>query len=285
MALWGGVPDQQTVTNTSGVPAQVQPYWNQALTGAQQIYNRGPQQYYGGPTVVPFSNESEAAMQAITQRAHAGSPINGAAESFAQGVLSRPITSQFGGATNPYLDQTFNQAADQVTNRIQSSFAGSGRNIGAGKPVAEIDLSHLATGIYGGAYENERNRMAADIAGQRGQQTSVLGMAPQVQQMGYADADRLLGVGGLREDLTGRQYQDAAARWDFSQNAPGVNLDQYLARIQGFPGSTSTSTSPIYRNQGAGALGGALMGYQLGDSLGGYGGYGALLGGLLGYGG
>lgn len=281
MAIWGGVPNNQTVTQTSGPPSYLQPHLNRALTGAQGIYEQGPQEYYGGPTVVPFSNETNAALQGITQRAQAGSPINGAAANYATGVLNNAPTSQFGAATNPYLDATFNQAADQVQNRIQSGFAGSGRNIGAGKPVAEIDLSHLATGIYGGAYEGERNRMAQDLSQQRGIQASVLGMAPQVQNMGYADYDRLLGVGGLREDLVGRQYQDAAARHDFSQNAPGVALDQYLARIQGAPGSTSSTTSPIYRNQGAGALGGALAGYQLGNEFG-YGGWGALAGGLLG---
>jgi hypothetical protein len=285
MAIWGGVPNNQTVTNTSGPASYVQPYINQALQGAQGIYNQGPQQYYGGPTVVPFSNETNSALDAITSRAQAGSPINGAASNYATGVLNNPVTSQFGAATNPHLDAMFQQAANPVINNIQSNFAGAGRNIGAGKPVAEIDLSHLATGIYGGAYEGERNRMLSDLSNQRGIQASVLGMAPDVHNLGYADQDRLLGVGGLREDLTGRQYEDQAARFDFSQNAPGVALDQYLARIQGAPGSTSSSTSPIYRNQGAGALGGALAGYQLGDQLGGYGGWGALAGGLLGYGG
>lgn len=271
----------QTTTNTSGPPAYLQPYLNQALQGAQGLYNQGPAGYYPGQTVIPFSDETNQALNGIQQRAQAGSPINGAAQNYATGVLSNPVTSQFGGASNPYLDQTFNRAADQVQNRIQSQFAGSGRNIDAGRNIASQEMGGLAANIYGGAYENERNRMASDISQQRGIQASVLGMAPQTSNLGYADYDRMLGVGGLREDLSGRQAEDAAARWDFNQNAPGVNLDQYLARIQGAPGSTSSTTSPIYRNRGAGALGGALAGYGLGDQYG-QGGWGAVLGGLLG---
>lgn len=281
MAIWGGVPDNQTVTQQSGPPDYLRPYLNQALQGAQGLYNQGPQQHYSGQTVVPFSSETESALRGITQRAQAGSPINSAASNYATGVLSRPVTSQFGGATNPHLDATFNRAALQTQNHLASQFAGSGRNVGASEPIRSQQLNDLATGIYGGAYESERNRMASDLSQQRGIQASVLGMAPQTSNLGYADYDRMLGVGGLREDLTGRQYQDRASRHDFAQNAPGVALDQYLARIQGAPGSASSSTSPIYQNRGAGALGGALAGYGLGDQFG-YGGWGAVLGGLLG---
>jgi hypothetical protein len=272
----------QTTTQTSGPPSYLMPYINQGLQGAQNIYNQGPAGYYPGQTVIPFSGETESALQGIQQRAQAGSPINAAATNYATGVLSNPVTSQFGGATNPYLDQTFNQAADQVQNRLQSQFSGSGRNISAARNPASQELNGLASNIYGGAYESERNRMASDISQQRGIQASVLGQAQSVNDLGYADYDRMLGVGGLREDLAGRQAEDAAARWDFSQNAPGVALDQYMARIQGAPGSSSTTQTPLYRNRGAGALGGALAGYALGDQFG-YGGAGAGLGGLLGY--
>jgi hypothetical protein len=260
----------QTTTNTSGPPSWLQPYYNQALTGAQQQYNQGPAKYYDGQTVIPFSDQTNQGLSMIQNRATNGSPLTGSASGYANDVLQ----GKYMGQNNQYLNQTFNTAADQVQNRIQSQFAGSGRNIDAGRNIAAQEMGNLATNIYGGAYESERNR-----------QQQVLPMSGQLANQEYADADRLLGVGGLHEDLAGRQAEDAAARWDFNQNAPGVNLDQYLARIQGSPGSTSSTTSPVYRNQGAGALGGALAGYGLGSQYG-YGGWGALAGGLLGgYGG
>jgi hypothetical protein len=273
----------QTTTQTAMPPSYLMPYITRGLQGAQSLYDQGPAKYYPGQTVVPFSTETETALQGIAQRAQAGSPINSAAQTYATNTLTNPITSQFGAATNPYLDATFNRAADSVQNRLQTGFARSGRNIEAARPIANQELGDLANTIYGGAYENERNRMASDISQQRGLQASVLGMAPQISNLGYADYDRMLGVGGLREDLTGRQYEDAAARYDFEQNAPGVALDQYLNRSRGLPGGSSTTTTPMYRNRATGALGGAVQGYDLGSSIGsGYGGYGALIGGLLG---
>jgi hypothetical protein len=182
-----------------------------------------------------------------------------AANSYAQQTLS-------GGSKNPYLDSMFNQGADQIINRLQSSFAGSGRNTGAARPVAADELGQFATGLYGGAYDADRNR-----------QNQVLGMAPGLAESDYNDINRLADVGTRREDLTGRQQQDAAARWDFGQNAQGTALDQYLGRLQGYPGSMTTQ--PTTRNAASGALGGAMIGNMLFPGLGGILG-GGILGGI-----
>lgn len=269
-------PKNQTQTTTTAPPKYLEPFLRQGMQDAQTIYGQGGQQYYPGQTVVGFSPESEQAMQMQTQRAQAGSPVMGAANNTARTLLggNQPLT--FGGGSNPYLDRTFNQAADQVQNRLQSDFAGSGRNIVAARPVANDELSQLATGIYGGDYQAERGRMATELGQNRGMQLGALGLAPGLAQQDYADIDRLGQVGQQREDLTGRQMQDQAARFDFAQNAPGANLDQYLARLQGYGGSSSSTSTPIYQNRAAGALGGAGVGFGMGGP------WGALIGGLLG---
>jgi hypothetical protein len=256
--------------------------------GAQQsraLYETGGPQYYGGNTVVPFSQQTEQALAGTEARAMGGSPVNQAAQNYATGILGKEPTSQFGGASNPYLDAQFNRAADATQQRLQSGFAGSGRNIEAARPAASQELNDLATGIYGGAYENERNRMAEDLSRQRSTQFGVAGLAPQIANQDYVDLNALQGVGGQVEDLAGNLMQDQAARWDFSQNAPQMNLDNYIARVTGaYPGQNATQTTPTYRNQGAGALGGAMSGAALGSSFGPYGALvGAAAGGLLGY--
>lgn len=317
--IFGGGSRNQNVTQTTEPPAYIQPHLLEAVQESGRRYWQGPRQYYPGQTVVGFSPQTEQALTGITDRATAGSPVNQAASDYATRTLGGAPTSQygsgqnpfasganpFGGASNPYLDATFNRAADATQQRLASQFAGSGRNIGASRAVNADELNNLATGIYGGAYDAERNRqlqygsqqlgigaqgyelerdrMANDINQQRQQQLAAAGLAPQIAGQDYADLDRLLGVGGMREDLTGRQYEDAAARWDYAQNAPGLALDEYITRLQGQPGSSVSTSTPIYRNYGAGALGGAMAGQQIGSNIGsGYGGWGALIGGLAG---
>lgn len=255
-------------STTTEPPAFIQPFMRDAAQESQNLYRAGGPQYYPGNTVVPFSNQTEQALGLTEQRALNGSPVVDAAQNYATGILSNAPTSQFGAATNPALDATFNRAADQVQNRLQSSFAGSGRNIGAARPVAADELGDLAQRIYGGAYESERDRMASDLAQQRATQFSVAGMTPQLAGQDYVDLQALGGVGQQVEDLTGRLMEDSANRWDFNQNAPGINLDNYISRITGaYPGQSSTSTTPTYRNRTSGALGGALGGAGIASAL------------------
>ncbi len=62
-------------------------------------------------------------------------------------------------ASNPYLSQTYDAAARQITPRINSLFEASGRyGSGAQQGVLGQNLSDLATNIYGGNYNAERAR-------------------------------------------------------------------------------------------------------------------------------
>lgn len=293
-------PSRTTTVNEP--PAFIQPYMQYGAQQAHSQYGAGGPEYYPGNTVVPFSSQTEQALGLTEQRALQGSPVNQAAQDYATRTLNTTPTSQFGAGenpygsvNNPYLDATFNKAADSVQNRLESQFAGSGRNIAASMPANADTLNSLASQIYGGAYESERDRgqqsyesertrMAQDIEQQRSRQFGVSGLAPQLANQDYVDMQALQGVGGQVEDLSGRLMEDQAARWDYSQNAPQVNLDNYLARITGaYPGQTATQTTPTHRNRTAGALGGAATGASAGSYFGPWGtAIGAVAGGLLG---
>lgn len=55
-----------------------------------------------------------------------------------------------GGEINPYtsLDMQFNRAADLTRGRLDSEFAGAGRNLGAAMPARSDELQTLASNIY-----------------------------------------------------------------------------------------------------------------------------------------
>lgn len=317
----GSSSSPSRTTTVTEPPAFIQPFMQYGAQQSRALYETGGPQYYQGNTVVPFSQQTEQALGLTEQRALNGSGVNNAAQDYAERTLNTSPTSQFGAASNPYassanpygsvnnpyLDATFNKAADSVQQRLGSQFAGAGRNTEASRAVNADELTNLSNSIYGGAYENERNRglsydqqqlgigaqgyeserdrMAQDLDRQRSMQFGVAGLAPQLANQDYIDLQALGGVGGQVEDLAGRLMEDQAARWDFSQNAPQMNLDNYIARITGaYPGQNATQTTPTYRNRTAGAAGGALAGAQMGSQI--YPGWGtaigAIAGGLLG---
>ena len=262
----GSAPDHTTSSTVQNPPDYVIPYLQGAAQGTTSLYNKGPNQYYQGQTVTPFSGETEQALQATTQRATNGSPVNQASSGYTADVLNGKYLN-----SNPYIDQTFNQAAMGTQNQLSSEFARSGRGTGAGLMAARSDqLNNLATNIYGGNYANER-----------AMQNATLGQANSIANQDYVDSSKLAAVGQQREDLTSRNIADQVARYDYSQNAPGIALDQYIARLNNQPGGSASASTPYFQNRGASAIGGASAGYGLGSQFG-YGGIGAIAGGLLG---
>lgn len=240
-----------TQTTTVMPPSYQLPYLQYGLGQARGLYDQGA-------NVVPFSPQSEQALQGVQQRATQGSPLVGAAQQYAQ----KSLQGGFLGS-NPYLDQTFEQARLATQGGLASEFARSGRNVDASEGLRSQQLNDLATRIYGGAYGQERQL-----------QQGVLGQATGLANQDYVDLAQLRGVGADVEGLA-REYQEA----------PQQSLDRYLGRVGGIPAG-STTTSPLYRNSGASALGGALLGSQIGSSVSNnpYAGlFGAGLGAVAGY--
>lgn len=233
-------------TTTQGPSWQV-PYLQRGLSEAGNVYNQDA----NGQNVAPISSQTQQSWDMATQRATNGSPLTQAA----QDTAVKTINGGFLGS-NPYLDQTFNRAALQTQNQLASEFAGAGRNVDASQGLRAQQLNDLATGIYGGAYDSERNR-----------QQDAIGMANGLANQDYVDIGQLGQVGAAREGYNQEQL-----------DAPGIALDRYLGRVSGNMGQTSYASQS--RNRAAGAVGGGMLGYQLGNQYGGQ--YGGLAGGLLG---
>lgn len=226
-------------TTSTEPPSYQLPYLQHGVNQAQQLYNRGA-------NVVPFAPQTEAAIQGTTQRALAGSPVTQAAQNYATNTLQGGFLG-----SNPWLDQTFNRAALQTQNQLASQFGSAGRGAAGSEGLRSQQLNDLATSIYGGDYQQERNRMQG-----------LVGQAGALANQDYIDLAQLGGAGAQVEGLA-QQYADA----------PGTALDQYLGRVSGNLGSVQTTKVP--RNPLGGALGGALAGSYLGP-------WGAIGGGLLG---
>lgn len=263
---------------TSSPPSYQLPFLQQGLQGSADLYAAGGPEQYTGNRVVGFAPETEAALAGTTARATNGSPVVRAGQDFVTQGLSTPITSQFGGASNPYLDQTFQHAADMSQNRLSSEFARAGRNVDASAPARADMLSSLAAQIYAPAYENERSRELSDLQSQRANQSGLLSFVNPLAQSDYNDLAALRGVGAEQEGLAGNMIEDAASRFDYEQQRPEDALNSFLQRIYGQNlGQTQTTQLPdVYRNQAGGALGGALAGGSM------FGPWGALAGGLAG---
>lgn len=82
----------------------------------------------------------------------------------AQGLVNRTIAGDFlTPDSNPFLQQTFNRAADLTRTRLGSEFAGAGRNVSASLPARSEELQTLASNIFGTNFQRERDRQIAAL--------------------------------------------------------------------------------------------------------------------------
>jgi len=287
MGKGGGGSTQTVVEKTNTAPwgptgEALQFGYNQA----QALYDR-PQ--YPGNFYTEFNPTQEQALNLTQQRALAGSPVTSLAQSEAAQTLGGGYLDP---RSNPYLQSAVSGAlgdvgrayAESVMPQLQSQFVGSGR-YGSGLQQASESLvrqdmltkmGDIASGMYGKAYESERDRMMKQGA-----------LAPQYQGMDYTDLQNLAAVGDIRDQKAREILQSDIIKYQYPQS----QLDDYIRRISGFSGaggisSTSTGQLPV---PGSSFIGGALGGANLGTTLAGainstnpaFALGGALLGGLL----
>lgn len=244
MSKGGGGGSSGTVNTQVEPPAYAKPFLEYGLAEAKDRYTSEMPSYYPDSTTVGFAPESEMALQ--MQRNRALDPNSMTATS--QNVINQNLMG-----TNPLMSMAFRPVIDSVTSQFSKAGRyGSGANQGA-----------MASALAPYAYQAQQD---------------ALKLAPSYQNL---DARQLAQVGSARESDAMASLQDNINRFNYEQNIDDQKLQNYMGVVGG--GTVgSQSIQPVFRNQGASALGGAMGGSQLASMAGFNPMYGAIAGGLLG---
>lgn len=268
-------------TSTTSLPSWAVPYAQDFLQRSQQQSNL-PYQQYGGQTLAGLNPYQTAGLEATAQRAMQGSPVNGAASS----ELQRTLSGGYLGAGNPYMDSLVDRSQGDLIRGYQQSVipqldmmaarSGSFGNTGVAQTGDEAQrrliggLGDISTSLRGGAYESERNRMQGAV-----------GMAPQIANQDYVDANALQGVGGAYRAEEQLGLDDQLNRFNEQRDGSLRQLQILGGALNG--GNYGSTTTGPGANRTAGALGGAASGAMIGSSFGPWGtAAGAVGGGLAG---
>lgn len=241
----GGGGGSTTTVQKSDPWDQQKPYLITGFQQAENLLNQPTNQFYPNSTVVPFSPETELALNMQTSRAIQGSPL--------QAASNQQLTNTLNG-DYLYGGQGFNAAIDAATRKIlpqiNSTFEAAGRT---GSGLAATAQTQAIADAFANQYGNEReNQMRAMFA------------TPQIASQDYENISKLAEVGAQYETMGQEQLAEDIARYDYDQNARKQQVADYLNMIQGNYGGTQTSTAKASGGSGAspylGALGGALQG-------------------------
>ncbi len=75
-----------------------------------------------------------------------------------------------------------------------------------------------------------------------GNQLAGAGLGQNMMNNEWANIGRLMGVGGMVEDKAGQYLQDNMNRFNYYQNLPYQNFNQYVSNLGGIPGSGFTNS-------------------------------------------
>ena len=237
----------------------IQPQLTQAAGDTQNLYNQGllKQQYYPNSTVAQFAPQQQQAIDMTTQRATNGSPVNTANQQQVTDTLNGKYLDP---SSNPYLQDTYNQAAKGVEGTVNSAFGQGGRyGSGLNQYALGQNLNNLATDIYGGAYQSGRTN-----------QLQASALAPQAANTDYTDIGALANAGAQVQGQSQANLSDLVNRFNFNQQQPSQNVANYVGLLNGAGGNygSSTTSSPYYQNNTANALGMGLGGLGALSSIG-----------------
>lgn len=238
----GGSGGGGTSTTQQGIDPMLKPYIETGLNEATRLYQTQTPQYFQGQTYVSPSSATTAALNAAQARATQGNPLLPAAQQQQQDVISGKYL-----APNPYLNQAMagaSQAAQQnyfdAITKAQSDASKSGRY---GSNVS-ADIQNRAATTMANTLANKYGDLAySNYAAERGMQNAAATAAPSLAGADYADIQQLANVGQTQEQYQQQALQDQINRFNFQQNLPQNQLNQYLSQVYGAPaGTTSTTT-------------------------------------------
>ena len=252
MSSGGG---SQTTTQRTEPYAPAEPFLQDILGEAQNIYRSGAgRQFFPGSTVVPFATQTQSALD-LGQAA----ALEQAGPSQLMNLAGSTISDFASGAgQNQYLDQIRSGITSDVMGNIATQFGGMGRT--GTSPQAQQAAARGITQAYApiaaSLSQQERARQLA-AAGQ------LSPLQSQIDARRFDALSQLAGVGASYEDLARRQIQDQIARFQFGQQAPMTQLQNYAGLISpiasGLP--TQLTNAPSQQASGlGGAFGGAVAG-------------------------
>ena len=269
---------------TTSLASYVEPFVQAGLTGASQLYESGGPEFYPDATYTPFANQTERGLQMLEAQGTPSQTTNLGT------LLDNTIQGNFlDPTTNPYLSQTYQQAAgeltDTFTNQILPALSAQFGSAGGSNSQIQGQIATNAAGKLSDSLAKlQTNLYGQNFQQERGRQMQAGGMLPMYSQLARQPIMDQLQVGRAVEGKAREVLQDEINRFNYYQTRPEINLQNYLRNISGsFPTQQSIPTSGLATTLGSAATLGSLFNSFQDENAGPTAGYvGTGLGALLG---
>jgi len=262
---------------------------NLGMSGAGSIgsYMNPYTQQVSQNALADLETARQNAIRQTAQQAGAARAFGGSRQGVAEAQTNLGFGTQAGKLSTQLNEQAFNQAMAAQQQDLARQQQASMQNAAQRSAASQFGAGAMNQASLANAMQ--RNQMAQFNAN-LGQNAALANQGAGLSgaQLRLSAANQLGNLGaqqqGLRMSGATAAMQAGAARQQLLQQQLDAQRNIGLQKLQiaqsalgqGLPNLGQTTTTPYSRNVGAGALGGAAAGYQLGGP------WGAALGGLLG---
>jgi hypothetical protein len=305
-ALLPSTPIQITSeqAGASKIDPALRPFLTEGLRQAQNLFLGGNQpQFYPGQTYVSPSQQTLDALATQEAIARSGAPTLQQAQGAYQQSLGGLGFTGAGGFLqgSPYQQAAMESAirpiqqqfSNQVLPGVASLYSKAGR-YGSGAMQnalqAATEAQTRAIGDITGSMANQQYQFERGLQQQAlGQQAQLAAAAPSIYSQQFLPSQQLANIGAAREQIAQMPLQESMNRFYYQQQLPVQQLQSYLSSVYGSPmsGSQYAPMPTAQRSTLTNVLGGAGLGYGIGNMIGGSGLFGtsagttgAVLGGL-----
>ena len=263
-----GGGDTTTVQKSDPWEGQ-QPYLKDIYAQTGGLYGSGMGYTpYSGPRVAGLSDIQRQGMETAYQNILSGNTPAQAAG----GMLNKTLQGDYLGGANPYLDQVFATSAQNVTDQFNRNILPSIKTAGVQSGMYDSSRQGIAEGLAAGEAQKNLAQLSANIyapayESERGRQIQAATLAPSLSNW---DAQQLMGLGGIEQDMMQRELDAMQQYWNEYQQAPWSRLGSYTTNVMGMGtpgGTTSTTQAGAGGFSPTGMLGGAALGAGIGGML------------------
>lgn len=254
--------------------------WSGAVQGSHQLINRAmnlsdrPYIGYGGPTVAGFSQDQEDSFQMARAQAAQNAQWQANAGKYVNDTINGVNKNPYSGE-NPYLGNMIDAANRDITKNYTDStlptqlaqfnsggaFGGSAhlQAMSTGQQSLAQQLSDTNYQYRNADYDRQANLYNQDQQLRQG----ALSFLPQLQQMGYNDANQIGRQGALQQALQQQAINDDRDQFnewrDWAPNQLGILSNALGAVRGGTTSNTATGDNPNYKSAGENAAGYAAI--------------------------
>lgn len=192
-------------------------------------------------------------------------------------------------AINDLYNNSRNRSLSATTADGQLMAGDADRRLAQARTIADIQATNQGLQLQGANAQNTafntQQQLRANAAGQlndafsaeRGRQIQSASLLPQLQGARYADIEQMFNSGTALQEQRQNEINAAIQRFNFNEQRPEIALDNYLARLQGGMGFSSTTQQAPQQSALSRGLGSAASGAALGAAIPGI---GPIIGGL-----